>query len=160
VFANIGFYLLKYFKMAIWYREVNASEADQMRKGTLLEHIDIRITEIGDDFLKGTMPVDERTVQPYGILHGGASVALAESLGSVAAHLTVNPAEFYCVGMEINANHLRPATKGRVTGTARPMHMGRSSQVWGIEIKDEDERLICISRITMAVVPKAKLNPA
>lgn len=144
--------------MSIWFKEVNAQQADSMRDGTMLETLDIRISEIGDDYLVGTMPVDHRTVQPYGILHGGASVTLAESLGSVAAHLTVDPNEYYCVGMEINANHLRPATKGRVTGTARPIHIGRSSQVWGIEIVDEDQKKICISRITMAVVPKNKLK--
>ncbi|MEQ9186321.1 MAG: hotdog fold thioesterase [Cryomorphaceae bacterium] len=144
--------------MSIWFKEVNAQQADSMREGTMLETLDIRISEIGGDYLKGTMPVDHRTVQPYGILHGGASVTLAESLGSVAAHLTVDPNEYYCVGMEINANHLRPASKGRVTGTARPIHIGRSSQVWGIEIVDEDQKKICISRITMAVVPKNKLK--
>lgn len=129
-----------------------------MRKGTLLETLDIRITELGDDYIKGDMPVDQRTVQPYGILHGGASVSLAESLGSIAAHLTVDPDKFYSVGMEINANHLRPATKGRVTGMARPIHLGRSSQVWGIEISNEEGKLVCISRITMAIVPREKLH--
>jgi len=129
-----------------------------MRKGTLLETLDIRITELGEDYIKGDMPVDHRTVQPYGILHGGASVSLAESLGSIAAHLTVDTERFYSVGMEINANHLRPATKGRVTGTARPIHLGRSSQVWGIEITNEEGKLVCISRITMAIVPKEKLH--
>jgi len=144
--------------MAIWFKEVPVEQADTMRKGTMLEALDIRMIELGDDYIKGSMPVDHRTVQPYGILHGGASVTLAESLGSVAAHLTVDPDKYYCVGMEINANHLRPATKGRVTGTARPIHLGRSSQVWGIEIVDEDAKKICISRITMAVVPKDKLK--
>lgn len=144
--------------MAIWFKEVPVDQADTMRKGTMLETLDIRMTEIGDDYLKGTMPVDHRTTQPYGILHGGASVTLAESLGSVAAHLTVDPDKYFCVGQEINANHIRPATKGRVTGTASPIHIGRSSQVWSIEIVDENEKLICISRITMAVVPKEKLR--
>jgi 1,4-dihydroxy-2-naphthoyl-CoA hydrolase len=144
--------------MAIWFKPVALEAADGMRAGTLLEALDIRITEVGDDYLRGTMPVDHRTVQPYGILHGGASVSLAESLGSVAAHLTVDAEQFYCVGMEINANHLRPATQGRVTGTARPVHIGKSSQVWSIEISDEAGRLTCISRLTMAVVPKNKLK--
>ena len=136
--------------MAIWFKEVYAAEADQMRKGTLLESLGIRIIELGDDFIKGDMPVDHKTVQPYGILHGGASVSLAESLGSIGAHLTIDPEKFICVGMEINANHLRPSTKGRVIGTARPIHRGKSSQVWSIEIKDEEDNLVCISRLTMA----------
>ena len=104
------------------------------------------------------MPVDHRTVQPYGILHGGASVALAETLGSIAAHLVVDSDLYFTVGMEVNANHLRPVTRGRVTGTARPIHIGKSSQVWGIEIKNEENKMVCISRITMAVVPKSKLR--
>ncbi|HAQ69614.1 hotdog fold thioesterase [Salibacteraceae bacterium] len=144
--------------MAIWFKEVNAAQADQMRKGTLLESLDIRIIELGDDFIKGDMPVDHRTVQPYGILHGGASVSLAESLGSIGAHLTIDPEKFVCVGMEINANHLRPATKGKVIGTARPIHRGKSSQVWSIEIKDEEGKMVCISRITMAVLSKDKIS--
>jgi len=144
--------------MAIWFKEVNAAQADQMRKGTLLESLDIRIIELGDDFIKGDMPVDHRTVQPYGILHGGASVSLAESLGSIGAHLTIDPEKFVCVGMEINANHLRPATKGKVIGAARPIHRGKSSQVWSIEIKDEEGKMVCISRITMAVLSKDKIS--
>ena len=144
--------------MAIWFKEVNAAQADQMRKGTLLESLDIRIIELGDDFIKGDMPVDHRTVQPYGILQGGASVSLAESLGSIGAHLTIDPEKFVCVGMEINANHLRPATKGKVIGTARPIHRGKSSQVWSIEIKDEEGKMVCISRITMAVLSKDKIS--
>lgn len=144
--------------MAIWFREVDANRADQMKRGTLLETLDIRITELGDDFIRGDMPVDHRTVQPYGILHGGASVSLAESLGSIGAHLTVDPDKFVCVGMEINANHLKPVTKGRVIGTAKPIHRGKSSQVWSIEITDEQGNMVCISRITMAVIPKNKLS--
>lgn len=145
--------------MAIWFDEnISVEQAGKMQKGTLLEALDIRITELGDDFIRGDMPVDHRTVQPYGILHGGASVSLAESLGSVGAHLCVDSSKFFCVGMEINANHLRPATKGRVTGTARPVHRGRSSHVWSIKIHDEQSKLVCISRITMAVVEKEKLN--
>lgn len=124
-----------------------------------MEALDIQITELGDDFIRGTMPVDHRTVQPYGILHGGASVSLAETLGSIAAHLVIDGSKFYTVGQEINANHIRPASKGRVTGTARPIHLGRSSQIWGIEITNEDGKLVCISRITMAVVSKEQLQP-
>lgn len=142
----------------IWFKPTDLSQASKGIKNTLLETLDIQITEIGEDYIKGDMPVDHRTVQPYGILHGGASVALAESLGSIAAYLTVDPEKYVTVGQEVNANHLRPATSGRVTGTAKPIHIGRSSQVWGIEITNEAGKLVCISRITMAVVEKSKLK--
>jgi 1,4-dihydroxy-2-naphthoyl-CoA hydrolase len=142
----------------IWFKPVDITQASQGSKNTLLETLDIQITEIGDDFLKGTMPVDHRTVQPYGILHGGASVSLAESLGSVAAYLTVDPEIYVTVGQEVNANHIRPVTSGRVTGIAKPVHIGRTSQVWSIEITNEAGKLVCISRLTMAVVEKSKLK--
>lgn len=118
----------------------------------MIEYLGITVSEVGDDFLKGNMPVDHRTVQPIGILHGGASVALAETLGSLAANLVVDPHKKYCVGLDINANHIRAARKGFVTGIARPLHLGSSTQVWSIEITDEQNRLVCISRITMAVL--------
>jgi len=113
------------------------------------------VTEIGEDFVRGTMPVDARTKQPFGLLHGGASVALAESLGSLAANLVLDSSTEMAVGLDINANHVRAATSGRVTGTARPLHLGRSTQVWEIRIEDESARLVCISRLTMAVVPRS-----
>ncbi|MGH8213353.1 MAG: hotdog fold thioesterase [Rhodanobacteraceae bacterium] len=119
--------------------------------------IGIRITEIGEDFLRGTMPVDARTHQPYGILHGGASVALAETLGSTAAMLCCENG-FAAVGLEINANHLHAVRSGIVTGTARPLHIGRSTQVWEIRIENEAGQLTCISRLTMAVVPKRSVS--
>lgn len=144
--------------MSIWFKQPTVEDAGGLRMGTLLEALDIQITEVGSDYIRGTMPVDERTVQPYGILHGGASVALAESLGSIAAHLVVDSERYYSVGMEINANHIRPATKGRVTGTAKPIHLGRSSHVWSIEITNEEGKLICISRITMAIVAKEQIK--
>ncbi len=143
----------------IWFKPVDITQASHGSKNTLLETLDIQITEIGDNFLKGTMPVDHRTVQPYGILHGGASVSLAESLGSVAAYLTVDPEIYVTVGQEVNANHIRPVTSGRVTGIAKPVHIGRTSQVWSIEITNEAGKLVCISRLTMAVVEKSKLKP-
>ena len=118
----------------------------------MLEHLAIEITELGNDYVKGRMPVDHRTVQPMNILHGGASVALAESLGSIGAYLTVDPTRNHCVGMEINANHLRPVSSGYVYATAKPIHLGKKSQVWSIEIVDEKGKFVCISRITMAVV--------
>ena len=120
----------------------------------MVEYIGITITELGDDFLQGTMPVDHRTLQPMGILHGGASVALAETLGSLAANLVIDPSKKYCVGLDINANHIRPVPAGKtVTGIARPVHLGSSTQVWTIEISSEG-KLSCISRLTMAVLDR------
>lgn len=109
--------------------------------------------EIGDDYLVATMPVDHRTQQPFGLLHGGASVALAESMGSVGSHLCIDVARYYCVGLEINANHIRAVRSGQVKGVARPLHIGRRTQVWDIRIYDEQERLVCVSRLTLAVLP-------
>lgn len=145
--------------MSIWHEKPQLELLNQMNSDTLGEQLGMKITTIGDDFLAGTMPVDKRTVQPYGILHGGASVALAETLGSIAAHMCVDPKKFVTVGMEINANHLRPAKSGIVTGTAKPIHLGKSSHVWTIEIKNEKDQLVCISRLTMAVVPIDKIKP-
>lgn len=121
--------------------------------GTAMEALGIRVTEVGPDFLRGTMPVDERTFQPYGLLHGGASVLLAETLGSSAGTLCCNADEM-CVGVEINANHLVAVRGGHVTGTARPLHIGRRTQVWEIRIEEASGRLACISRLTLAVVPR------
>lgn len=127
--------------------EVNRNSA-----GTALAALGIVITEQGEDFLRGTMPVDERTLQPYGLLHGGASVLLAETLASLAANLCVeDPLRQQAVGLEINANHLRAVTSGTVTGTARPLHVGRSTQVWEIRIADEQDRAVCVSRLTLAM---------
>jgi 1,4-dihydroxy-2-naphthoyl-CoA hydrolase len=121
-------------------------------RGLLADHLGIEFIEVGDDFLRGTMPVEPRTHQPMGYLHGGASVVLAETLGSVAANYVVDTGKYRCLGQEINANHLRPVTDGKVTGTARPIHLGSRSQVWGIEIRDPKERLVCISRLTVAII--------
>lgn len=121
----------------------------------MVSHLGIEFTRIGDDYLEARMPVDHRTVQPMGLLHGGASCVLAETMGSVASFLCIeDPAKETAVGVEINANHLRPATKGHVTGKVSPLRVGRKLHVWNIEIKDEVERLICVSRITIAVVPR------
>ena len=138
--------------MSIWFREFKLEEIQILNHGTMGAHLGIRLTEIGDDFLKGLMPVDERTRQPMGILHGGASVALAETLGSIAANLVVDKTKKRCVGLEINANHIRSIKEGWVTGIARPVHLGSSTQVWNIEIRDDQERMICISRHTVAVL--------
>lgn len=126
---------------------------NSMSKNTILEVLGIKITGIGEDYLEATMPVDARTHQVYGILHGGASVVLAETLGSMGAMLIVDPYKFRCMGIDINANHIKAVKSGIVIGTARPIHTGRSTQVWQIEIKTEAGELVCISRITMAVVP-------
>ncbi len=136
------------------FHPVSVEQVNSMFKNTLLEHLGIELTRIGDDFLEAKMPVDRRTHQPFGLLHGGASVALAESLGSFAAHLTLDDQNKYCVGLEINANHLRSVKSGFVTGTARPLHIGRSTQVWEIKITNEQQELVCVSRITMAVIDK------
>ncbi len=141
--------------MAIWKQSVDLDRINSWNKNTLVEYLDMRVTEIGEDFVRGTMPVDARTKQPFGLLHGGASVALAESLGSLAANLVLDSSAEMAVGLDINANHVRAATSGRVTGTARPLHLGRSTQVWEIRIEDESARLVCISRLTMAVVPRS-----
>ncbi len=134
-------------------QDVTLDELNALSKGTLMEPLGIRFTEIGADYLRGTMPVDARTRQPYGLLHGGASVALAETLGSSAGGLCVGPGQGV-VGIEINANHLRGAREGLVVGTARPIHVGRSTQVWEIKIEDERGRPVCVSRLTLAVIDK------
>ncbi|WOS41078.1 hotdog fold thioesterase [Xanthomonas rydalmerensis] len=122
-------------------------------RDTLIAHLGIVFTEAGPDWLRATMPVDARTRQPYGLLHGGASVVLAESLGSTAGNLCVEPGRI-CVGLEINANHLRSARSGVVTGTARPLHVGRTTQVWEIHIEDAAGKPVCVSRLTLAVVDR------
>jgi 1,4-dihydroxy-2-naphthoyl-CoA hydrolase len=137
----------------IWFRPYTL---EQLRffGASLPQHLGIEFTELGEDFLRGRMPVDERTRQPYGILHGGASVALAETLGSTAAGLVVDPDKYRVVGQEINANHVRAVTDGFVIGTARPLHLGKRSHVWEIRIAEEQDRLVCISRITMFVMER------
>jgi 1,4-dihydroxy-2-naphthoyl-CoA hydrolase len=139
---------------SIWRVQATPEQLRERSRNTLAEWLDIRVTEIGPDYLRATMPVNSHTHQPQGILHGGASVALAETVGSLAANLCVDVTKYVCVGQEINANHLRPASSGLVTGTARPYHVGGRSHVWGIEIRDENDKLVCVSRITMAVVER------
>lgn len=144
----------------IWFKkEFSLQKLQAMSAGTLGEHIGIVFTGIGDNYLKATMPVDGRTRQPYGLLHGGASVALAETLGSVASSLVIDTGVFICVGIEINANHIRSVRQGLVTGIATPVHLGSSTHVWDIKIHDERERLVCISRLTVAIL-KGKDMPA
>jgi 1,4-dihydroxy-2-naphthoyl-CoA hydrolase len=140
--------------MSIWRSLLTLDELNAGIEGTMMRPLGVVFTEIGEDFLSATMPVDERTHQPYGLLHGGASVALAETVGSTGATMCLDTARYYCVGQEINANHLRSVRSGVVTGTARPLHIGGRSQVWGIQIADQAGALVCVSRLTMAVLAK------
>ena len=141
--------------MPIWKNEFTLERLNASNANTLAATLGIRYTDVGDDFIRGTMPVDARTHQPYGLLHGGASVALAETLGSLAGMLTVDASKELVVGLDINANHVRGVTSGNVIGTARPLHLGRTTQVWEIRIEDERGKLVCISRLTLAVVPRS-----
>lgn len=141
--------------MVIWHKkDLALKDFESLGKNTMGDHIGIRFSELGENYLKATMPVDERTKQPYGLLHGGASVALAETLGSVASALVIDTENFICVGQEINANHLRGVRNGYVTGVTHPIHLGASSHVWEIKIYDEAEKLVCISRLTVAILKK------
>ena len=139
----------------IWKQTFTLESLNTTGQQTMVEHLGIEFVEIGDDFLRARMPVDHRTVQPMRILHGGASVVLAETAGSLASVLCIDDLNLQtAVGVEINANHLRPATKGFVYGTVRPVRVGRSMHVWNIEIHDEQDRLICVSRLTMAIIDR------
>ena len=140
--------------MPLFRRQATVDQLNRLSEGTAMRPLGIAFTEIGEDFVRATMPVDARTRQPYGLLHGGASVLLAETLGSTAGGLCVDEGEGV-VGIEINANHLRGVRDGLVTGTARPLHVGRSTQVWEIRIEDARGRLACISRLTLAVIARS-----
>ena len=135
----------------IWKKKFEIEEINRFAKDTLVANVGIEFIEKGDDSLTATMPVDKRTVQPMGILHGGASVVLAETMGSIASFMALDDA-FYSVGLEIKANHLKSATKGLVTGVVKPVHLGRTTHVWDITITDENNSKICVSRLTMAVL--------
>src|SRR5690606_37509755 len=133
-------------------KEITVESLNSMGKGSMIEHLGIVFTEIGSDYLSATMPVDHRTKQPHGLLHGGASVVLAETLGSVAANSVIDTSKYYCVGLDINATHIRSAKSGYVIGTTKALHIGKTTQVWEIIIQDQDSQLVCISRLTMAVL--------
>lgn len=139
--------------MTIWKKPFDLDGLNATSENTLMRHLDIVYTQFGDNFIEATMPVCHFTHQPLGMLHGGASVALAETLGSMAANMCVN-GDSYCVGLDINANHVRSMREGKVTGRAEPLHLGVSTQVWQIDIRDDRERLVCISRLTIAVKKK------
>ena len=136
--------------------DITLESLNLLNKGNMGEHVGIEYTELGPDYIVARMPVDHRTTQPMGLLHGGASVVLAETLGSVAANCIVNPETHFCVGLDINANHVRSATSGFVYGKTTPLHIGYTTHVWEIRITNDKDQLICISRITMAVMPKQK----
>lgn len=140
--------------MSIWHTPFTPEEVNHLGENCANSHLGIELLEVGDDFLRGRMPVDERTRQPAGVLHGGVSVAFAETLGSWAAAHVVDRSRYHCVGQEINANHVRAVASGWVYGVARPLHLGRSSHVWDIRISNEDGKLVCVSRITVAVLAK------
>jgi len=137
--------------MPIWQKPISLELLNAGSKGTALESLGVEFTEIGDDFLRARVPVDKRTVQPYGLLHGGVSVVLAESLGSSGAHFS-SPEGHRAVGLDINANHLRSARSGWVTGVTRPLHRGKTTQVWHIDLVNDEGELVCVSRITMAML--------
>jgi 1,4-dihydroxy-2-naphthoyl-CoA hydrolase len=145
--------------MSIWFKkDWDIDKLNQFGKNTMNDLIGIKFTEVGENYLKAVMPVDDRTRQAYGLLHGGASATLAETLGSVASIMVVDPEQYYCVGVEVNANHVRSAKDGIVTGTAIPLHLGLSSHVWEIKIIDKNDKLICASRLTVYVKKKKPLN--
>lgn len=140
--------------MTIWFSPVTPEIANKRSEGTMLSHLGIDFIEVGADFMRATMPVDHRTHQPLGIMHGGASCVLAETVGSTAANYCVDPEKFYCVGLDINTNHIRSVRSGLVIATAKPFHLGRTTQVWGIDIVNEEGKLISVNRLTMAVLSR------
>lgn len=141
---------------SIWHRKPDLDIINnQMNKGTIGEHLEILMTEVGDDYITGTMPADARTFQPYGVVHGGANVVLAESLGSIAGAHVIDFATSKCLGQEVSASHLRPVSSGLVTGTARPIHLGRRSHIWEIRLTNDEGKLTCISKLTLAIIPNA-----
>lgn len=141
--------------MTIWKTDINLEDLNALGRETMVAYLGIKIVGVGDDYIKATMPVDHRTHQPMKILHGGASVALAETVGSIAAHMAAEPGS-QCVGLEINANHIRSVKQGLVTAIGKPVHLGRSTQIWDITITDEGDKTVCVSRLTMAVLEKSK----
>tara|TARA_R110001592_G_scaffold20926_4_gene84560 strand:- start:2508 stop:2981 length:474 start_codon:yes stop_codon:yes gene_type:complete len=143
----------------IWFKDYTMDYLEGLRNANMGEHIGCEFTEVGADFLKGRIPVDHRTTQPFGILHGGASCVLSETLGSVAAWMTINPDTHRAVGLEINCNHIRAVTEGFVVGTCTPLHVGRRTQVWQIDMTEEATgKRTAISRLTVAVIEHGTLS--
>ncbi len=145
--------------MPIWFnKSLSIEQVKPISKGTMAEYIGIELTEIGENYIKGRMPVDHRTQQPYGLLHGGASATFAETLGSIASAFVIDYANFICVGLEINANHIRGVKQGFVYGTASALHIGSTTHVWDIKMYDEQEKLICVSRLTVAILKRKEMT--
>lgn len=140
--------------MSIWYQPISVAQVQERNKNTMMAHLDVEFLEVGADFMVARMPVDHRTKQPAGIMHGGASCVLAETIGSTAANFCVDWNQYYCVGLDINTNHIRSVREGFVVGTAKPFHLGRTTQVWGIEIVDGEQKLVSVTRLTMAVLKR------
>ena len=141
--------------MSIWFNKtLSLQELIPLGPNTMATYLAMEWVAVGDDFLKMKMPVDDRTKQPYGLLHGGASCALAETVGSIASHFVIDTDKFICVGLDINANHVRSAKDGYVTATCTPLHIGASTHVWDIKIHDDNQKLVCISRLTVAILKK------
>ena len=139
----------------IWFdKELSIEKLKPLGPNTMASHIGIEWVEVGENFMKAKMPVDQRTNQPYGLLHGGASCVLAETLGSVASAMVIDHSKFYCVGLEINANHVRGVREGYVMGVAAPLHLGNATHVWDIKIYDEKQKLVCVSRLTVAILTR------
>lgn len=145
--------------MGIWQQQPDLEQLNASRAGTIVELLDIRFEAVDDDSMTASMVIDSRTHQPYGLLHGGASVVLAETVGSMASYHCIDSSRFYCVGLEVNANHLRALRTGRVTAVCRPVHLGRSSHVWDIRLAGDDGKPSCISRLTVAVVSISQSSP-
>lgn len=140
--------------MSIWFKPISIEELNHGAKNTMSEFLGIEFTEAGDDFLKATMPVNEKTRQPFGILHGGANMVLAETIASMAANSVIDLSQSYCVGLEINANHIRAVKDGLVTAVTSPVHLGRTTQIWQIHIYNEEGKQTCISRMTASVLSR------
>ncbi|KMM92860.1 MULTISPECIES: hotdog fold thioesterase [Pseudomonas] len=146
--------------MSMWTTLPDLAYLNAMRKNSICEVLDITFDAFDDNSITASMVVDHRTHQPFGLLHGGASVVLAETLGSMASYMCIDQKQFYCVGLEVNANHLRGVRSGRVSAVARPVHRGRTTHVWDIRLTDDSGKLTCISRLTIAVVPLGETPPA
>lgn len=142
--------------MAIWFKQFTVDDLNQRSENTLAEFLGIKFTSVGDDSMTATMPATARTKQPIGIVHGGANVVLAETIASTAANAVVDLEKYYCVGLEINANHIRSVREGLVTGIARPVHLGRTTQVWHIDLYNDAGKITCVSRMTASVVSRSK----
>ena len=140
--------------MSIWFKEYKVADIAHMGDNTMMEALDMELLEIGEDWLSGRMPIGPKTMQPMRLLHGGASAALAETVGSIAAYLVIDPEKYYCVGLSITANHLRPGLKGFANAVARPIRIGKTTHLWDIDIKDDEDKLLCVCRLTMAIIPK------